>query len=139
MSLDEYLVDRLQAVLLAFIEGREDGEQIPLGGGVRFAGEAAWRRLSGSVDARGVWRWDGQPSSEIGRPTAPTPRDPRSRAWRRWRPGFVVSIEAYEDKAHWHEVDPDWPIAIAPAGPRPVPSPGRERGALSLDKEGNAG
>ena len=105
-------VDRQPHPILRYsVEGSTGGvEYVAIGGhGTHFAGEWAWRHLCGTVDRMGVWRWDGEPSDEVGTITAPTPRHPQSRAWDRWQGGDVATLIAYEDPAMCRRVAQDWP------------------------------
>ena len=106
-------VDRQSHPILRYsLEGSTavGGEYVSIGGdGIHFAGERAWRDLCGTVDRMGVWRWDGEPSDEVGTITAPTPRHPQSRAWDRWQGGDVATLIAYEDSRMWGQLAQDWP------------------------------
>ena len=110
LSLGEFAACRVRPILVVRVAGRAGEEIIPFGHGIRFAHESSWRTLRGWVDVGDVWRWDGEPIEDLGPPVAPTPRSPRSRAWKEWRAGLVVSIVAYADRNRWLEVEADWPV-----------------------------
>lgn len=107
-TLGEFVAGLTYPILKVSVEGRDDAELIPLGGGVRFAGESSWRALRGEVDPVGVWRWDGRPSRAGEYPDSPSPRDPHSLAWQRWVPGRVLSIMAYHGPRGWRESLVNW-------------------------------
>ena len=109
-TLGDFVATREFAVLYYCVGHSPEGDYVPVGGGHRFAGERTWRKLNGIVDRFDRWLWDGEPPSRMSLVATPTPRDPWSPAWSRWKPGVVWLISAHRDERRWRELVPNWDV-----------------------------